>query len=46
MANSVENFARTIKGKKSLAILGFANALKQLPKIIAENGGFDGSELV
>lgn len=46
MANAVEDYSKGIKGKKSLAILGFAKALKTLPMIIAENGGFDSSELV
>lgn len=46
MANAVEDHAKGIKGKKSLAVLGFAKALKTLPMIIAENGGFDSSELV
>lgn len=46
MANAVEDYAQGIKGKKSLAVMGFAKALKMLPMIIAENGGFDSSELV
>jgi len=32
--------------KKSLAIEGFANALRQIPTIIANNAGYDSSELV
>lgn len=46
MANAVEDYAKDIKGKKSLAVLGFAKALKTLPTIIADNGGYDSSELV
>ena len=46
MANAVDDYAKGIKGKKSLAVSGFAKALKTLPMIIAENGGFDSSELV
>lgn len=33
-------------GKKALAMEAFARALRQLPTIIADNGGFDGSELI
>lgn len=33
-------------GKKALAIEGYANALKQLPMIVAENAGLDASELI
>jgi T-complex protein 1 subunit beta len=33
-------------GKKALAMEGFARALRALPAIIADNGGFDASELV
>merc|ERR1712100_510070 len=33
-------------GKKALAIEGFAKALRSLPKTIAENGGYDATELV
>lgn len=46
MANAVEDYAKTVKGKKSLSISGFAKALKMLPMIIADNGGYDSSELV
>jgi T-complex protein 1 subunit beta len=33
-------------GKAALAMESFARALRQLPTIIADNGGFDSSELV
>lgn len=46
MANAVEEMANDVEGKKSLAIKGFAEALRQLPMIIAENGGYDSTELV
>jgi T-complex protein 1 subunit beta len=46
MAIAVEDFARTIKGKQALAVEAFARALRRLPTIIAENGGYDASELV
>lgn len=46
MALAVEELAKEIKGKESLAVKGFAEALKALPAIIADNGGYDSSELV
>lgn len=46
MAIAVEDLANRVKGKKALAIQGFAKALKALPTIIADNGGYDSSELV
>lgn len=46
MSNAVEELANEVSGKKSLAIKAYAEALKQLPMIIAENGGFDSTELV
>ena len=46
MSNATDLFAKTIPGKKSLAIEAFGRALRKLPTIIADNGGFDSSELV
>jgi len=46
MAKSVEEFAATVSGKEQFAIEGFARALRQLPTIIADNAGYDSSELV
>lgn len=46
MAVAVEELAQEIQGKKSLAVLSFANALRKLPTFIADNGGYDSSELV
>lgn len=46
MANAVEDLARTVEGKPALAIEAYARALRRLPGIIAENGGFDAAELV
>lgn len=46
MAEDVENLSREVKGKESLAIEGFARALRQLPTILSDNAGFDSSELV
>ena len=46
MSIAVEQLAKTVQGKKALAIEAYARALRQLPTIIADNGGFDSSELV
>lgn len=46
MACAVENAARTVTGKKALAVEAFARALRQMPTILADNGGYDSSDLV
>lgn len=46
MAHAVDELARNTAGKQSLAMEGFARALRQLPTTIADNGGYDSSELV
>lgn len=46
MAEAVDELAKSTPGKKSLAIEAFAKALRTLPKTIAENGGYDATELV
>lgn len=46
MANAVDAAADTVPGKTQLAMKAFANALRQLPTIIADNAGFDSAELV
>lgn len=46
MSSACEKLAKTIKGKEALAIVAFATALKQIPSIIADNGGYDYMELV
>ncbi len=46
MALEVEQLAKSEKGKESLAIEGFATALKQLPTIISDNAGLDSAEVV
>ncbi|CAB39013.4 T-complex protein 1, beta subunit [Plasmodium falciparum Santa Lucia] len=46
MSNAVDNLARTVEGKKSLAIEAYAKALRQIPTYILDNGGFDSSEIV
>jgi len=46
MAKAVDALAAKTAGKRSLAIEAFARALRQLPTIIADNGGYDSAELV
>jgi len=46
MSKAVDDLARNTKGKKALAMEAFARALRQIPTIIADNAGYDSSELV
>ena len=46
MSRAVDELASRTPGKKALAIESFGRALRALPSIIAENGGFDSAELV
>jgi len=46
MANAVNKLAAQTPGKEAMAMEGFAHALRQLPTIIADNAGFDSSDLV
>lgn len=46
MARHVEELAARTPGKEALAIESFARALRQIPTIIADNGGYDSSQLV
>ena len=46
MANAVQELTRKTPGKEAIAIESFAIALRQLPTIIADNAGYDSSELV
>jgi T-complex protein 1 subunit beta len=46
MAKVVDELAPTVPGKAALAIEAFGRALRKLPAIIADNGGFDSAELV
>jgi len=46
MAQAIMEQAAKTPGKESHAMESFANALRQLPSIIAENGGYDSAELV
>ena len=46
MANAVQELSTRTPGKESMAIESFARALRQLPTIIADNAGYDSSELI
>jgi len=46
MANAVSDAAASTPGKEAMAMEAFASALRQLPAIIAENGGYDSSQLL
>lgn len=46
MSNAVQDLANHVCGKRSLAIEAYANALRQLPIIVADNAGLDSSELI
>jgi|Transcript_8650 T-complex protein 1 subunit beta len=46
MARAIDAEVPNTPGKKALAMEAFAKALRTLPAIIADNGGFDSSELV
>lgn len=45
MSNAVDDLAKTTPGKEAVAIEAFARALRQIPSIIADNAGYDSSEL-
>ncbi|KAJ5072065.1 t-complex protein 1 subunit beta [Anaeramoeba ignava] len=46
MAKDVEEEAKKVSGKESLAVEAFANALRQIPKILCDNAGFDSNQIV
>jgi T-complex protein 1 subunit beta len=46
MAAAVDRAAQETPGKRALAMAAFATALRQLPTIVADNGGYDAAELV
>jgi T-complex protein 1 subunit beta len=46
MSCAVDEEARHVSGKKALAVEAFARALRQMPTILADNAGYDSSELV
>lgn len=46
MADAVEKLAHKTMGKQQFAMEAYATALRALPTIIAENGGYDSSQLI
>lgn len=46
MSNAVCKLAAETSGKQSFAMEAFAEALRELPTIIADNGGYDSAELI
>lgn len=46
MAKAVAEAAQNVEGKKAIAVESFSKALQQLPTILADNAGFDSSDLV
>jgi len=46
MAKAVDDLAKRTPGKKAIAIESFALALLKLPTIIADNAGYDSTEIV
>jgi len=48
MAIAVDELLNTkqVRGKQAIAVKAFADALKRIPAIIADNGGYDSSDLV
>jgi len=46
MAQAVEKVAAETPGKMALAMEGYAAALREIPKAIADNGGYDSAALV
>merc|ERR1711934_73740 len=46
MAHKIEEEAAKTSGKTSLAMEAFARALREIPKAVADNGGYDSSELI
>lgn len=46
MANAVDARVPHLPGKQMLAVEAFSRALRQLPTILADNGGYDSSEIV
>lgn len=46
MSCAVDEEARKVKGKKAIAAEAFGRALRQIPIILADNAGYDSSDLV
>jgi T-complex protein 1 subunit beta len=46
MSIAVDELAKSIKGKQAIAIEAYARALRQLPTILSDNGGYDSADLI
>merc|ERR1711998_704138 len=46
MANAIDLAVPKVAGKEALAMEAFSRALRQLPTVIADNAGYDSSDLV
>ena len=46
MAKAVDDLAVKIAGKKAMAVEAFSRALRMMPTILADNAGYDSSDLV
>lgn len=46
MSKAVDEIAAKTAGKKAIAVEAFSRALRQLPTILADNAGYDSSDLV
>jgi len=46
MARAIDEQATKTPGKKAIALESFSRALRMIPTIIADNGGYDSSDLV
>lgn len=46
MSKAVDEVAANTAGKKAIAVEAFAKAFRQMPTILADNAGYDSSELV
>lgn len=46
MAQAVDRAVEETPGKQALAMAAFAKALRALPAIVADNGGYDSAELI
>merc|ERR1712080_18800 len=46
MAQAIQDKMASVEGKESLAMEMFAKALRTMPAIMADNGGYDSAELV
>lgn len=46
MARAVDELVKVTPGKESLAIEAFSKALRAIPAVLADNGGYDSSDLV